>query len=68
MKAMIERLKALGPAAAPFEISPGATVIDPVKFHTFMVWDAEEGPRAPRCRTGAFQQDLKRYLEIRANT
>lgn len=65
MKAMIEALKKTSPATEPFELAPGSTVFDPVKFHESLLSDAAGGPRLPRSRTGAFQQDLERYLTIR---
>lgn len=68
MKAMIERLNRMSASKEPFELSPGSTVIDPEKFHAAMLSEAAEGPKTPRCRTGAFQKDLERYLEIKGKT
>lgn len=65
VKEMIGRLKLIGPAEAPFDLAPGSRVIDPVKFHETLMGDALAGPRVPRGRTGAFQQDLEKYLIIR---
>ena len=64
MKAMVECLRKMIPPTESFEISPGATVIDPAKFHAAMLGDAALGTKAPRSRTKAFQQDLENYLRI----
>jgi hypothetical protein len=65
VKEMIGRLKLIGPAEEPFDLAPGSRVIDPVKFHESMLGDALAGPKIPRGRTGAFQQDLENYLAVR---
>lgn len=64
VKEMIARLKQIGPASAPFDLSPGSRVIEPVKFHESLLGDAVS-PKLPRGRTGAFMQDLENYLAVR---
>lgn len=65
VKAMVVRLRAIGPAKEGFELGPGRTVIDPVKYHAAMIQDADGGPRGPRSITGAFQHELRLYLTVR---
>jgi hypothetical protein len=61
----IERVKTLGPAAAPFSLRQEAFVSDPVKFHEALLSEAALGSDGPRARLGALQADLKGYLEHR---
>lgn len=65
VKAMVARMREIGPAKEGFELGPGRTVIDPVKYHAAMIGDANGGPDSPRSRTGAFQQELRLYLAVR---
>lgn len=62
VKSMVARLREVGPAKEGFELGPGRTVIDPVKYHSAMIQEADAGPKSPRSRTGAFQQELRLYL------
>lgn len=65
VKAMVTRLRAIQPAKEGFSLRPGCTVIDPVKYHERLLQEAEEGPKGPRSRMGAFQAELELYLKIR---
>jgi hypothetical protein len=65
VKAMVARLRQIGPAKEGFELGPGQTVLDPVKYHERAIQDADAGPYGPRSRTGAFQSDLRAYLKVR---
>lgn len=65
VRAMVERLKKLAPAPGSFELGPGVTVIDAARFHQTLLSEAESGPKGARSRTGAFQQDLERYMAFR---
>jgi len=65
VRAMIERLKSLQPMPGPFELEPGSTVIDPVKFHASLLGDAALETKGARWKTGAFTQHLERYLALR---
>jgi len=65
IRAMVERLKKLEPAPGSFELGPGVTVLDAVKFHHSLLREAESGSKGARSRTGAFQQDLERYMAYR---
>ncbi len=62
---MIARLKEIGPAKEGFELGPGRTVIDPVKYHAAMIFEAGMGPKSARSRTGVFQEELRLYLVAR---
>lgn len=62
VKALVERLRTVGPEKQPFELGPGRFVVDPIGFHNVMLSDAEMGPDSPRSITGSFQSDLKIYL------
>lgn len=65
VKTMVARLRQIGPAKEGFELGPGRTVIGPEKYHASMLQDADAGPKGPRSRTGAFQQELRLYLMAR---
>ena len=65
VKAMVVRLRQIGPAKEGFELGPGRTVIGPEKYHASMLQDADAGPKGPRSRTGAFQHELRLYLTVR---
>lgn len=65
VKAMVARLRAIEPAKEGFELGPGRTVIDPIKFHKAMLMDADAGPRGTRSYLGGFQEDLRLYLVAR---
>lgn len=64
VKAMVARLREIGPAKEGFSLDPARTVVDPVKYHEGMLQDADAGPKGPRSRTGAFQQELRMYLTV----
>jgi hypothetical protein len=65
VKSMVARLRQIGPAKEGFELGPGRTVINPEKYHVSMLMDADAGPKGPRSRIGAFQQELRLYLMAR---
>jgi hypothetical protein len=65
VKTMVARLRQIGPAKEGFELGPGRTVIDPVKYHAAMIQDADAGPKGARSNTGAFQHELRLYLTVR---
>lgn len=62
VKAMVARLREIGPAKEGFELGPGRTIIDPAKYHAALVQDADAGPKGARSRLGAFQEELRLYL------
>lgn len=63
-EALIKRFRTLRPLGETFELRPGSTVIDPVKFHASLEGDIQAGPRGPRARTGAIFGDLRDYIRI----
>lgn len=65
VKDMVIRLREIGPAKEGFELGPGATVVDPVKYHSSMLGDADAGEKGARSQTGAFQNELRLYLKAR---
>ena len=42
-----------------FQLDPCRQIINPVKFYQALQMDVEAGPKGPRARTGALQEDLK---------
>ncbi len=48
------------PPTEPFELSKGVTVIRPALWWTALRRDIAAGPRGPRARYGALQEDLRR--------
>ena len=63
-EALIKRFRTLKPLPESFELRPGSTVIDPVKFHASLEGDIQSGPRGPRARTGAILGDLRDYSRV----
>ena len=46
--------------AAPFQLKPGITILDPHRWRQSITADIAQGPSGPRARYGALQDDLKR--------
>lgn len=65
VKAMVVRLREIGPAKEGFALGPGITVLDPAKYHERMMDEAQSGPKTARSKMGAFQQELRMYLKAR---
>lgn len=65
VEALVRRFRKLAPADKEFELRPGSTVTDPVKFHKSLEDEIKEGPRSPRDRTGALVAELRDYLAVR---
>ena len=43
----------------PFQLNVCRRIANPAKFYTSLKINIESGPKGPRARTGAFQEDLK---------
>lgn len=65
VEGLIARFRALEPASEPFQLTPWAKVVDPVRYHAFLAMEIEWGPTGPRARLGSFQAELKAYLGAR---
>ncbi len=52
------------PPLAPFELSPGVTVLRPDRFWESLKGDIAGGPAVARARSGAFQKDLRRLAKL----
>ena len=52
------------PPTKPFELSKGVTVANPAHFWEALRRDIAAGPRGPRARYGALQQDLRRLADL----
>ncbi len=52
------------PPSAPFELSRGVTVLKPALWWTSLRRDLAAGPRGPRARYVALQQDLRRLAAL----
>jgi len=65
VKAMVARLREIGPAKEGFALGPGVTVLDPAKYHERMLDEAQSGPKTARSRMGSFQDELRMYLKAR---
>ena len=61
---IIEWFKATSPPSEPFELFPHVQVIHPGRWWQTLKADIAAGPRGPRARYGALQEDLKRLAEI----
>lgn len=65
VKAMVARLREIGPAKEGFDLGPGRKVIDPEKFHNALLEEAGSGPGKVRSVIGSFQLELELYLKAR---
>lgn len=65
VKAMVARLQEIGPAKEGFNLGPGITILDPVKYHERMLDEAGAGLKSARSRMGSFQSELRLYLKAR---
>ena len=62
MDKLIRQFKEAKLPLAGYELHPGVTVRDPVKWREAMLKDIEEGPEGTRAKMGALRVDLETFL------